>query len=216
MLPPSPFLYPIIDADFSDRIIDDSREALRAGAKIVQLRAKRLPKRVLFDAVIRLCPVFAEKKALLIVNDYVDIVMTTETNGVHVGQDDLALDVCRTLLPKKVIGFSTHNVEQAAVADELPVDYIAIGPIHRTLTKVDADPWIGLPLLKRVRETTRHPLVAIGGIRSEHIPDLLNCGVDGIALISELYRDGSIYDRVSRLLELIHESKSGLHPDNSR
>lgn len=213
MLPPSPFLYPIIDADFGARIVEDSCEVLRAGAKIVQLRAKHLPKKAIYDAVMELTPAFSESKALLIVNDYVDIAMITDATGVHIGQNDFPPGEGRALLPDKVIGFSTHTLEQVAVADEFPLDYIAIGPVYQTLTKADAHPPVGLQFLRRIREITRHSLVAIGGIESAHLPELLVCGVDGIAMISEIYRNGSIYDRVSRLLEIINQWKLRQHPD---
>jgi len=213
MLPRPPFLYPIIDADFRPSIVEDSLEALRAGAKIVQVRAKRLPTSVLVDAIDRLSPAFLEKNALLIVNDSVDAAMITDASGVHVGQLDLPPVVCRILLPKKVIGFSTHNMGQVAVADEFPVDYIAIGPIYRTVTKANADPPVGLSLLQKVRERTRRPLVAVGGIQSDNFSDLLAFGIDGIALISEIYRDGTMYDRVSRLLQLLDDLGARQHPE---
>lgn len=205
MLPASPFLYPILDAEFGPNIVRDALEALRAGAKIVQLRAKRLPKEALYDAVTELTPAFSESKALLIVNDAVDIALVTDAGGVHLGQDDFPSRKCRLLMPNKIIGLSTHTPEQVVVADALAVDYIAIGPIYLTLTKADANPPVGPHLLSRIHEVTHHPLVAIGGIKSAHIPELVALGVDGIAMISEIYRDDSIYDRVSRLLEIIHQ-----------
>jgi len=127
----------------------------------------------------------------LIINDRVDIALTIEADGVHLGQDDLPADKAREILgDSAIIGLSTHNLEQAIAASKQPVDYIAIGPVFPTTSKADPDEVIGLDLLRRVRDALPAArLVAIGGINDENITDVLAAGADSAAGRSALLRE---------------------------
>ena len=129
----------------------------------------------------------------LIINDRVDIALALSADGVHLGQDDLSPDAAREVLGESaIIGFSTHNVEQAIAAARLPVDYIAIGPIFETSSKENPDRVVGLEGLRRVRQAVgRAPLVAIGGIRLENINEVFAAGADSIAGINLLLSNPS-------------------------
>jgi thiamine-phosphate pyrophosphorylase len=124
----------------------------------------------------------------IIVNDRVDIALATCADGVHLGQDDLPPSEARDLLgPDAIIGFSTHSVEQAKAALDLPVDYVAIGPVFSTSTKDDPDPVVGLEGLRAVRsELDSFPLVAIGGIDRSNAGSVLDAGAQSLAIISAL------------------------------
>jgi thiamine-phosphate pyrophosphorylase len=129
----------------------------------------------------------------LIINDRVDLALAVGAHGVHLGQDDMPPDAARKLLgPNAVIGYSTHNIEQAIAATKLPIDYLAIGPIFATTTKGDTAPVLGLDGLRAVRHAIgAFPLVAIGGITHANARDVIAAGADSVAVISALLSNSS-------------------------
>ena len=161
------------------------------GATLIQLREKYLSPRELYGEAEEALRVAHARGARLMINDRVDIALALQVDGVHLGQDDLSPSVARRLLGEgAVIGFSTHNVEQARAAANMPVDYIAIGPIFSTATKADPDPVVGLDGVRRVRDVIGGiPLVAIGGITVQNAAKVISAGADAIAVISALLKD---------------------------
>ena len=125
----------------------------------------------------------------IIINDRVDIALALGADGVHLGQDDLSPQHARKILgPQAIIGFSTHSIEQAIEAAYFPIDYIAIGPVYDTTTKEDPDRTVGLDGIKSVREAIGDfPLVAIGGINSGNVSQVIQAGAGSAAVISDLY-----------------------------
>ncbi len=202
-LPTSPFLYPILDSAFSDDLIRDGRTLLRAGVRIFQLRAKNFTKFKVFEIAEQLIPICEETGALLIINDLVDVALVSSVAGVHLGQEDFPATEARKILPAKIIGLSTHNIQQFSTAHSLPLSYIAIGPVYGTRTKPAAGRAVGVEFLKKVRPLTEIPIVCIGGITEDRIPDLIAAGADGIAVVSALYSSPSLYESVSRLQKRI-------------
>lgn len=200
-LPTRPFLYPILDSAFSSDLSRDVSEAVRAGVSILQIRAKGLSPRDVFDLVERVAPVCREAGVRLIVNDVLDVVLLTPADGVHLGQDDFPVSEARKLLPDRLIGFSTHDREQFASALSQDIDYVAVGPVYDSTTKPGANPALGPEFVRRVRTQTNLPLVCIGGITEERIPELVAAGGDGLAVVSAIYRSGSLFDGISRLME---------------
>ncbi len=196
-----PRLYPIVDlgcfSAAADPVIAASRFAedlLRGGATLIQLRDKSPnPRRFLSCA--RELRRITRGRALLIVNDRVDLCLAAEADGVHLGQDDLSPGAARRIfdsvrshsLPEHfAIGFSTHNPEQVREADAQPVDYIAVGPVFATASKANPDPVIGLEGVRWARAATAKPLVAIGGITRKNCRQVLEAGADSLAVISDL------------------------------
>jgi thiamine-phosphate pyrophosphorylase len=162
---------------------------LRAGgATLVQLREKHLSPREFYLEASAALRVAREAGVRVIINDRVDIAIALKADGVHLGQDDLQPEAARRLLgPSGIIGFSTHNLEQAREAARLPVDYIAIGPVYATSSKENPDPVVGLEELRRIRQAIGPiPLVAIGGITRENARAALTAGADAVACISDL------------------------------
>ncbi len=142
----------------------------------------------------------------LILNDRPALVAATRSDGVHVGQDDLSPAQARALAgPKAIIGVSTHTDEQVRLADLEPVDYIAIGPVFRTITKSDTSPIIGLAGVERARALTTKPLVAIGGITLENAASVYDAGADSLAVISAIFgpRYGSTYSPAQTAKEFL-------------
>jgi len=126
----------------------------------------------------------------LILNDRPDICLIAGFDGVHVGQDDLSLEAARRIVGNGLwTGVSTHNPEQVAEADRTSADYVAVGPVYATASKANPDPVIGLDGVRRARELTRKPLVAIGGITRKNARAVIDAGADSVAVISDLLND---------------------------
>jgi thiamine-phosphate pyrophosphorylase len=126
----------------------------------------------------------------LVMNDRADLCLAAGCDGLHVGQEDLSPEAARKIIgPDRWLGVSTHSPEQLAEADRTSADYLAIGPIFGTTSKSNPDPVVGLDGLRRARELTRKPLVAIGGITRANARSVVDAGADSVAVISDLLRD---------------------------
>jgi len=126
----------------------------------------------------------------LIMNDRADLCLAAGFDGLHVGQDDLSPEAARMIIgPARWLGVSTHNAEQLAEADKTSAEYLAIGPVFATSSKANPDPVVGLAGVRRARELTRKPLVAIGGITRANARSVIEAGADSVAVISDLLRD---------------------------
>ena len=179
-----PRIYPLTDVQLSGLSHAEQVKLLNeGGATLIQLREKRMPVREFYEQA----KAAARQGVQLIINDRVDVALGLGA-GVHLGQDDMPADAARRLLgPDAIIGYSTHNIEQAIAATRLPIDYLAIGPIFATTTKSDTAPVLGVEGLRRVREAIgAFPLVAIGGITRGNAREVIEAGADSVAVISAL------------------------------
>jgi len=185
-----PKLYPITDRRLSGLThAEQVRRLCEGGARLVQLREKHLSPREFYAEVVEALKVARRFGAKLMVNDRVDVALATGVDGVHVGQDDMPPEAARALVGEgRIVGFSTHGVEQASAAARLPVDYVAIGPVFDTSSKENPDPVVGLECLRRVRAAVGGSvkLIAIGGITVESAPSVLEAGADSVAVIGAL------------------------------
>jgi thiamine-phosphate pyrophosphorylase len=126
----------------------------------------------------------------LIMNDRSDLCLAADFDGVHIGQDDLSPASARKVIGEKLwLGVSTHNPEQVRIADKTSADYIAIGPVFSTSSKVNPDPVVGLDGVRAARKLTSKPLVAIGGITRQNCRSVIQAGADSVAVISDLVTD---------------------------
>jgi len=197
-LPP---LYAISDALFGDPV-SLAQALFEGGARLVQVRNKKASARELFNQVESILK-RAPADASVIVNDRVDVARITGAAGVHLGQSDIGVVEARRILgPDQIIGFSTHNLEQALAASKLPADYIAVGPIFPTSTKLDAEPVVGLEKLATICKAVQKPVVAIGGIRLENAAEVLAAGPHSIAVVSDLLAAADIRARVREWINL--------------
>ncbi len=166
-----------------------AKELEAAGCTLLQYRNKKGNARVMLDHAREL------KKRLdgsvrLIMNDRADLCLAAGFDGVHVGQDDLSPESVRKIIGReRWLGVSTHNPEQLCEADLTSADYLAIGPVFSTSSKVNPDPVVGLEGVRRARQLTRKPLVAIGGITRANAASVLEAGADSVAVISDLLRE---------------------------
>jgi thiamine-phosphate pyrophosphorylase len=184
-----PRIYPLTDVKLSGISHAEQVKLLSlGGASLVQLREKRMAPREFYEQAKEAVAVALSCGVQLLINDRVDVALAVRAHGVHLGQDDMPPEAARKLLgPNAVIGYSTHNIEQAISATKLPIDYLAIGPIFATTSKSDTAPVLGLDGLRAVRQAIgAFPLVAIGGITSANAPDVVAAGADSVAVISAL------------------------------
>ena len=187
-----PIIYPITDRHVSGLShFEQAKRLIDGGARFIQLREKMGSSREFFDTAVQTIEYAIAHRASIIINDRVDIALTANAAGVHLGQDDMPPAKARLLLgAKAIIGYSTHTLEQARHAATLPVDYIAFGPVFATKTKVDPDAVVGLDGVRRVREAIGDiPLVAIGGIDIDNAEGVLSAGADSVAMISAIIAD---------------------------
>jgi thiamine-phosphate pyrophosphorylase len=199
---PSP-LYTIADTLGRPELsfVEITEKLCAGGAKILQLRAKDLPSRdflVLAQEVRKIC---RRSGCLLIVNDRADIALAVDADGVHVGQEDLPLKAARKVLgPNKIIGVSTHDLQQARAAEHEGADYIGFGPMYGTTTKATGYTARGLDQLREIRAMVCLPIVAIGGITTERALATLTAGADAVAMISDLVLAKNIAAKVRATL----------------
>jgi thiamine-phosphate pyrophosphorylase len=201
-----PRLYPILDSTLLQArrcsLESAAGAMLEARAGILQIRHKGPWTRAIFtqaERVMRLCE---QAGAPLIVNDRADIAQLLGA-GLHLGQDDLPPSAARRLMRASAcIGFSTHNATQLTAAADEPVDYLAIGPLFATQSKINPDPVVGFAHLRDLRRLTGKPLVAIGGITRENARSVLEAGADSVAVIGDLFpEDCSVASIRERFLD---------------
>lgn len=189
-----PALYPILDVsclrgrggDLTAVVLEFARELAAGGATILQYRNKEGSSRAMLSHARELRRALAPE-IKLIMNDRADLCLATGFHGLHLGQDDLSPEAARRIIgPGLVLGVSTHNPEQLAAANTSPADYVAIGPVFSTASKANPDPVIGLEGVRRARQLTRKPLVAIGGITLQNARSVLDAGADSVAVIAAL------------------------------
>jgi thiamine-phosphate pyrophosphorylase len=172
------------ESELLSAVLGFARQLHDGGVRWLQYRAKRLPARSALAHAHALRQTFPGLK--LIMNDRADLCLAADFDGVHVGQDDLWPEAVRGLVGSRIVGVSTHNPEQVAEAAASPADYVAIGPVFATGSKLNPDPVVGLEGVRRARQLTTKPLVAIGGITLANCREVLEAGADSLAIISAL------------------------------
>jgi thiamine-phosphate pyrophosphorylase len=187
-----PRLYAILDRScFPDTqsLLSNANELVLAGCSLLQYRNKQGSARQILDEARQLKTQFGNG-AKLIMNDRADLCLAAGFDGLHLGQDDLSPESARLIIGReRWVGVSTHNSEQLAEADKTSADYLAIGPVFATSSKANPGPVVGLDGVRRARELTRKPLVAIGGITRANARSVIDAGADSVAVISDLIRD---------------------------
>lgn len=175
---------------------------LSCGIRFLQLREKNLSDRNFHDLALEASRRVRRQSATLIINDRVDIALAAGAQGAHLGPDDLPVYAARLLMGGgRILGLSTHSEEEFLQAQQLDVDYVAIGPIYESPTKTGAYTPIGLEALRPLIRQKRHPMVAIGGINLERAVRLWDLGVDSVAVISDLLQATDPARRIEEYLE---------------
>ena len=176
-----------------------AEELRAAGVTVVQYRDKVADDEVALYRAEEIGQVFEDSGATLIMNDRLDLMLLAGWDGVHVGQEDMAADDARVVAGDgRIIGVSTHTMEQVWEAEQGVADYVAIGPVFATKTKADAAEVVGLEGVRRARALTTKPLVAIGGITRANAAAVHDAGADAVAVISGLLVKGERIEKVAR------------------
>jgi len=188
-----PRLYAIVDISCfapplqtTDTIAGYARDLAAGGATLIQYRNKVGMTRNMLSHAREIRRVLGEG-VTLIMNDRADICVAAGCDGLHVGQDDLSPEGARMVIgPNRILGVSTHNLEQLREADAGPADYLAFGPVFATSSKRNPDPVVGLEGIRAARAATKKPLVAIGGITRANARSVIDAGADSVAVIRDL------------------------------
>ncbi len=202
-LPP---LYAILDCARlrSQPAADVARKLVQAGVRLIQYRDKEGSSRQVFERSQAIAEAVEGRVCCLVINDRADIARLVGAWGAHLGQEDLPIDAARRVLrPNQVLGLSTHSIEQAERAEASAADYIAIGPIFPTESKVQPDPVVGLEGLRQVRRAVKKPLVAIGGITLENVRSVIEAGADSVAVIRDLLEAPDVGRRAEQFLRAL-------------
>jgi len=169
--------------------------------RIVQYRNKTASMKEAYEEAVPLRKLAAELGVLFIVNDRCDLALAVDADGVHLGQEDLPLELARKVMgPDKLIGISTHNPAQARAASAGKPDYLGFGPIFKPGSKQDHDPVVGIEGLRAIRALTALPIFAIGGITVENVGEVMRAGTNGVAVISAILKAQDIKQAVSDFL----------------
>jgi thiamine-phosphate pyrophosphorylase len=203
-LPP---LYAIVDPEQikGRNPVTVLRQLLDGGTALVQLRAKNLDARDFYSLAQDVLRAARDRGCSLIVNDRVDIALACDADGVHIGQGDLPLGAARKLMRGKIIGVSTHDIDQACEAERGGADYIGFGPMFGTTTKDTGYDARGVDMLRAVRAAVKIPIVAIGGIREENVGQVWQAGADSAAIISDILAVDDVAAKVRRIITLARQ-----------
>lgn len=201
--------YLVTDSGLSKKgTLSDVREAVDAGCKIVQYREKNKSTKEMVDEaseIKRIC----RNRAIFLVNDRIDVALAVDADGVHIGQDDMQIEIAKKLLsPEKIIGLTVHNVKEAVKAEKNGADYIGLGSIFDTSTKKDAGKGIGPASIKEVKIAIKIPVVAIGGINKENCIPVVENGADSLVAISAVVCSDDVKKETREFIEIIREIKN--------
>lgn len=205
-------LYAIIDpAQAGGRTVVEVADALvSAGVTLIQYRNKRSSAREVYEDGRQIAARIGSSGGLFVVNDRADVALALEADGVHLGQEDLPVESARRLFSSargrtKWIGISAHTLAQIQEANRSPADYVAFGPIFATSSKERPDAVVGLDGLRRARQATRKPLVAIGGITLANAAAVIEAGADSVAVIGDLLRHPDIAARAREFMKVLDQ-----------
>jgi thiamine-phosphate pyrophosphorylase len=180
------------------------RQALKGGVRAVQLREKDLDTRELLNLAYRMRRVTARFGARLFINDRFDIALAVGADGVHLTRNSIPAEAVRRAVKKKLlIGVSTHSLKEAKEAEKSGADFITLGPVYRTPSKMKYGKPVGVDALRKVTRSVNIPVFGIGGIKSGRVEEVLNAGATGVAMISEVFASREIKSKASRLMSLL-------------
>jgi len=201
LLPP---LYAVLDPEQTSGRDPEAvlRRLLDGGAKIVQLRAKSMAPRDFLQLARSARSLTRSHDCRLIINDRADIALACDADGVHLGQEDLPLHAARKIMGQKLIGISTHDVDQAGEAERVGADYIGFGPMFGTTTKETGFSARGVDMLRQIRAAVKLPIVAIGGIKENNVQEVWRAGADSAAIISDILGAEHVTAKTKRILAL--------------
>ncbi|HAQ40971.1 MAG TPA: thiamine phosphate synthase [Clostridiales bacterium] len=201
-------LYAITDRTWlKERTLPEAvEEAILGGATFIQLREKNLSYDEFLKAAMEVKTITDKYRVPFVINDNVDVAAAVGADGAHIGQSDEEIRTAREKLGSdKIIGMSAGTVEEAVKAEQNGVDYLGVGSIFNTSTKLDART-VSIETLKKICESVSIPVIAIGGISEDNIHELAGTGIVGISVISAIFAQDDIKDAASRLFKLTKQT----------
>lgn len=191
--------------------LEVAEAVLAGGATVIQFRDKEMEDSEAIEVCRKIYELTKKKGIPFIVNDRVEVARIVQADGVHLGQEDQSLDFARKILNQnQIIGISVETVEQAIKAEKEGADYLGVGPIYPTATKLDAGRALGVTRLKEIKEAVNIPVIAIGGIDEDNLEEVLRAGADGIAVISAVVGAPDITQACRKLKSKIEYIKKRL------
>ncbi|MBC5787851.1 thiamine phosphate synthase [Clostridium facile] len=197
-------LYAVTDRSWlgDHDLVDQVEETILAGTTIVQLREKELSDKDFLAEAVKIQSVCQKHNIPFIINDNLEVAIACGADGIHVGQSDLAANQVRERLGKdKIIGVSAQTVEQAILAEQMGADYLGVGAVFSTSTKLDASD-VSFDTLKQICKAVSIPVVAIGGINAHNLLQLSGSGVNGVAVVSAIFAQNDISKATRELRQL--------------
>lgn len=201
----APGLYLVLDRQFLEErgVVSIVTRVLAAGVDMIQFRDKEATDKEFFEAGRKIKSILEGKRVLFMVNDRVDLAASLDSDGVHIGQEDMPVEKARTILGRrKIIGLSTHSLTEMREAQDRDVDYISVGPVFPTETKPDYTP-VGLGLVSSAARESQKPFVAIGGINRENIRDIVAAGAKRIAVVRAVLSAKDPFSAAKSLIEAV-------------
>lgn len=198
-------LYLVTDRDLlkNTDICTAVEQAIQGGVTLVQLREKDLSSLEFYNIAVEVKKVTDKYKVPLIINDRLDIALAVDAAGVHVGQSDMPALIARKLIgPNKILGVSTATVEESIEAEKNGADYVGVGAVFPTSTKLDARA-VTVDMIKEIKESIKIPVVAIGGINENNVQSLKTANIQGVAIISAILGKEDIKKAAENLIQLI-------------
>jgi thiamine-phosphate pyrophosphorylase len=184
-------------------------QMVTAGARIVQYREKNKSQLAMYRECMAIRELTRGTKTAFFVNDDIALAIAVSADGIHVGQEDLPVPIVRQIVGESMlIGLSTHSPQQAQLAGELGADYIGVGPVYQTLTKKDVGDPVGLDYVDYVAQNLVLPFVAIGGINSTNVQEVVLHGANCVAMISDIVSAADIREKVHEVLNQIQVAKA--------
>lgn len=203
-------LYVITGEEFHPErdLIKVMEQAIQGGADIIQLRDKTSDKKTVFEKAKKLKELCASYEVPFIVNDHIDVALAVEADGVHIGQEDLPLAEVRKLVgPKMIIGVSSHCLSEATTAEKEGADYIGVGPIFATKSKVDVVDPVTTSYIQEVKEAISIPFVAIGGIKKHNLKEVVDAGATRVCVITEIVAAEDVKQAAIDFKKVLKEAK---------
>lgn len=183
-------------------LYEQVEEALKGGATFVQLREKELDDVTFLKEAFEIKELCRQYNVPFVINDNVEIAVKVNADGIHIGQKDMEAGYVRSVIGEdKILGVSAQTVEQALLAEKMGADYLGVGAVFTTGSKVDADD-VSHEALKAICEAVNIPVVAIGGIKAGNILELTGSGICGVAVISSIFAAGNIQKAATELKKL--------------
>ncbi|WP_440957118.1 thiamine phosphate synthase [Methanosarcina sp. Mfa9] len=201
--------YLVTDSELSRKgTLADVGDAVESGCKIIQYREKNKNTKEMINEASEIKKICRDN-AIFLVNDRIDVALAAGADGVHIGQDDMPIDIARKLLgAEKIIGLTVHNRGEAIEAEKKGADYVGLGPIFDTSTKKDAGKGIGPDRIREVKNAIKIPVVAIGGINKENCGNVIESGADSLVAISAIVCSEDVKRETQDFIEIILKHKT--------